>query len=147
MWSIHEMSSSMYLILVLFHPFSCQCSREDVADKVRHKIEDVPAVHIANPKTAEFQVSILSNTKKKLSAFAYFLSLRKVLCLIVVNCQWWHFIQYLSKVWYSSCNLMSNWPSFLEICSFFCKEYFPISNSWCKQILNKKNWLRLQTQS
>ncbi|KAJ8022005.1 Phenylalanine--tRNA ligase beta subunit [Holothuria leucospilota] len=33
------------------------CSREDVADKMRHKIEDIPAVHIANPKTAEFQIA------------------------------------------------------------------------------------------
>lgn len=35
-----------------------QCSREDVADKLRHKIEDIAAVHISNPKTSEFQVNI-----------------------------------------------------------------------------------------
>ncbi|KPI99406.1 putative phenylalanyl-tRNA synthetase beta chain [Papilio xuthus] len=32
------------------------CSREDVANKLGVKIEDVPAVHISNPKTLEFQV-------------------------------------------------------------------------------------------
>lgn len=33
------------------------CSRDDVADKMRKKIEQIPAVHIANPKTLEFQVA------------------------------------------------------------------------------------------
>jgi len=33
------------------------CSKADVADKMRKKIETVPAVHIANPKTAEFQIA------------------------------------------------------------------------------------------
>lgn len=33
-----------------------QCSRDDVASKLGLKIEDVPAVHISNPKTLEFQV-------------------------------------------------------------------------------------------
>lgn len=33
------------------------CSRDDLAVKMRRKIEDVPAVHIANPKTLEFQVA------------------------------------------------------------------------------------------
>lgn len=33
-----------------------QCSRDDIADKLRQKIENIPAVHIANPKTLEFQV-------------------------------------------------------------------------------------------
>jgi phenylalanyl-tRNA synthetase beta chain len=33
------------------------CSRDDVAAKIRRKIEDVPAVHIGNPKTLEFQVA------------------------------------------------------------------------------------------
>ncbi|XP_046967013.1 phenylalanine--tRNA ligase beta subunit [Vanessa cardui] len=32
------------------------CSRDDVATKLGLKIEDVPAVHISNPKTLEFQV-------------------------------------------------------------------------------------------
>ncbi|XP_026330336.1 phenylalanine--tRNA ligase beta subunit [Hyposmocoma kahamanoa] len=32
------------------------CSREDIATKLGVKIEDVPAVHISNPKTLEFQV-------------------------------------------------------------------------------------------
>ncbi|KAJ0177688.1 hypothetical protein K1T71_006561 [Dendrolimus kikuchii] len=32
------------------------CSREDVATKLGVKIENVPAVHISNPKTLEFQV-------------------------------------------------------------------------------------------
>ena len=33
------------------------CSRDDLAAKMRRKIEDVAAVHIANPKTLEFQVA------------------------------------------------------------------------------------------
>ncbi|KAI0238843.1 Phenylalanine--tRNA ligase beta subunit [Lamellibrachia satsuma] len=33
------------------------CASEDVADKMRKKIEDIKAVHIANPKTAEFQIA------------------------------------------------------------------------------------------
>ncbi|KAI5646864.1 b3/4 domain-containing protein [Phthorimaea operculella] len=32
------------------------CSRDDVATRLGQKIEDVPAVHISNPKTLEFQV-------------------------------------------------------------------------------------------
>ena len=36
---------------------SLQCSRDDVAAKMGKKIEDIPAVHISNPKTLEFQVS------------------------------------------------------------------------------------------
>ena len=36
--------------------FLLKCSRDDVADKLCKKIEDIPAVHIANPKTLEFQV-------------------------------------------------------------------------------------------
>ncbi|XP_055534627.1 phenylalanine--tRNA ligase beta subunit [Wyeomyia smithii] len=32
------------------------CSRDDIASKLNKKIEDLPAVHIANPKTLEFQV-------------------------------------------------------------------------------------------
>ena len=34
------------------------CSREDVAEKLRKNIKDIPAVHIANPKTQEFQVRL-----------------------------------------------------------------------------------------
>lgn len=33
------------------------CSREDVSTKFARKIEDIPAVHISNPKTLEFQVA------------------------------------------------------------------------------------------
>eukprot|EP00731_Ephydatia_muelleri_P014787 Em0008g507a len=32
------------------------CSKEDVGSKLRRKLEDVPAVHISNPKTLEFQL-------------------------------------------------------------------------------------------
>lgn len=32
-------------------------SRDDVATKMNKKIEDIPAVHIGNPKTAEFQIA------------------------------------------------------------------------------------------
>ncbi|KYQ51270.1 putative phenylalanyl-tRNA synthetase beta chain [Trachymyrmex zeteki] len=47
------------------------CSREDIADKLGYKIEDVPAVHISNPKTLEFQVartSLLPGLLKTVSA-------------------------------------------------------------------------------
>lgn len=33
------------------------CSRDDVSIKIRKDIKDIPAVHIANPKTLEFQVA------------------------------------------------------------------------------------------
>merc|ERR1711872_649710 len=33
------------------------CSRDDVAAKMRHRMDTIPAVHIANPKTLEFQVA------------------------------------------------------------------------------------------
>lgn len=33
------------------------CSRDDVSEKLGFKIEDIPAVHISNPKTLEFQVA------------------------------------------------------------------------------------------
>jgi len=33
------------------------CSRDDVASKMRKDIKDIPAVHIANPKTLEFQIA------------------------------------------------------------------------------------------
>lgn len=42
-----------------------QCSQEVVADKMDHKIEDMPAVHISNLKTLEFQV-IVSGYHEKL---------------------------------------------------------------------------------
>ncbi|KAL6441099.1 hypothetical protein ACFW04_003438 [Cataglyphis niger] len=48
------------------------CSREDVADKLGYKIEDVPAIHISNPKTLEFQqvarTSLLPGLLKTISA-------------------------------------------------------------------------------
>ncbi|KAK7865984.1 hypothetical protein R5R35_012294 [Gryllus longicercus] len=33
------------------------CSRDDVAAKLGKRIEDIPAVHISNPKTLDFQVA------------------------------------------------------------------------------------------
>jgi len=33
------------------------CSRDDVGSKMGKKIEDIPAVHIGNPKTLEFQIA------------------------------------------------------------------------------------------
>ncbi|CAH0389432.1 unnamed protein product [Bemisia tabaci] len=33
------------------------CSRDDLATKLQKKIEDIPAVHVSNPKTLEFQVA------------------------------------------------------------------------------------------
>jgi len=47
------------------------CSRDDLAARMRRKIEDIPAVHIANPKTLEFQVartSLLPGLFKTLQA-------------------------------------------------------------------------------
>jgi phenylalanyl-tRNA synthetase beta chain len=38
--------------------FPCaQCSRDDIATKLGKDINDIPAVHISNPKTLEFQVA------------------------------------------------------------------------------------------
>lgn len=51
-----------YLLFVLSFPWldslflSLQCSEEDIADKLRKNITETRAVHISNPKTAEFQV-------------------------------------------------------------------------------------------
>merc|ERR1712112_118998 len=47
------------------------CSRDDLATKMRKNIEDIPAVHISNPKTLEFQVartSLLPGLLKTLQA-------------------------------------------------------------------------------
>ncbi|KAJ2947379.1 hypothetical protein O0L34_g17146 [Tuta absoluta] len=47
------------------------CSRDDVATRLGQKIEDVPAVHISNPKTLEFQVvrtTLLPGLLKTLAA-------------------------------------------------------------------------------
>ncbi|XP_031716568.1 phenylalanine--tRNA ligase beta subunit isoform X2 [Anarrhichthys ocellatus] len=38
-------------------PLFLQCSKEDIADKLGKKISETRAIHIANPKTAEFQVA------------------------------------------------------------------------------------------
>ncbi|TGZ55489.1 hypothetical protein CRM22_010398 [Opisthorchis felineus] len=32
------------------------CSRDDISVKLRHDLKDIPAVHISNPKTCDFQV-------------------------------------------------------------------------------------------
>lgn len=47
------------------------CSRDDVSKKMNRKIEEIPAVHISNPKTAEFQIArtmILPGLLKTLAA-------------------------------------------------------------------------------
>lgn len=47
------------------------CSRDDVGIKMNKKIEEIPAVHIGNPKTAEFQIartSLLPGLLKTLAA-------------------------------------------------------------------------------
>lgn len=47
------------------------CSRDDVAKKMNKLIEEIPAVHIANPKTAEFQIArttLLPGLLKTISA-------------------------------------------------------------------------------
>ena len=46
----HIKRASLIMVTVL------QCSRDDIADKLRKDIKEAPAVHIANPKTLEFQV-------------------------------------------------------------------------------------------
>ena len=48
-----------------------QCSRSDVSDKLRKNIEDANAVHIANPKTFEFQVSIMTSTEIEIKYILY----------------------------------------------------------------------------
>lgn len=49
----------VFINLVNIDNFLVQCSREDISDKLGLAIEDVPAVHISNPKTLEFQVSLI----------------------------------------------------------------------------------------
>ncbi|CAO1420864.1 unnamed protein product [Diamesa serratosioi] len=47
------------------------CSRDDVAVKLNKKMEDIPAVHISNPKTLEFQIvrtTLVAGLLKTLSA-------------------------------------------------------------------------------
>jgi len=47
------------------------CSRDDVATKMRKNIEELPAVHISNPKTLEFQIartSLLPGLMKTIQA-------------------------------------------------------------------------------
>ncbi|XP_055306492.1 phenylalanine--tRNA ligase beta subunit [Sitodiplosis mosellana] len=47
------------------------CSRDDISTKLGKKIEEVPAVHIGNPKTLEFQVArtcLLSGVLKTVAA-------------------------------------------------------------------------------
>ena len=56
--------------LKLFFVFFIKCSRDDVAGKLRKNIEDVPAVHITNPKTPEFQVCRLHLDKQKVKQSA-----------------------------------------------------------------------------
>jgi phenylalanyl-tRNA synthetase beta chain len=41
----------------LCYVFCTQCSRDDVATKLGKDIKSIPAVHISNPKTLEFQVA------------------------------------------------------------------------------------------
>ena len=40
------------------------CSRDDLGLKMRKKIENIPAVHIGNPKTLEFQVFLALDVSK-----------------------------------------------------------------------------------
>jgi len=37
------------------------CSRDDIATRLKRDIADLPAVHVANPKTLEFQVCNSTN--------------------------------------------------------------------------------------
>ena len=45
---------SVFFIFFCYYP--TQCSKEDIADRLGKKIESIPAVHISNPKTCDFQV-------------------------------------------------------------------------------------------
>ena len=47
-----------------------QCSRDDVGSRLRKDIKDIPAVHISNPKTLEFQVTMQYRKLNISSAFA-----------------------------------------------------------------------------
>lgn len=47
------------------------CSRDDISEKLGHDIKNIPAVHISNPKTLEFQVArttLLSGLLKTVAA-------------------------------------------------------------------------------
>lgn len=58
------------------------CSRDDVALKLRKNIKDIKAVHIANPKTLEFQVRLFKTICKArgLIKTKYFLLFLPFLC-------------------------------------------------------------------
>uniref|UniRef100_A0A8C9UB87 Phenylalanine--tRNA ligase beta subunit n=1 Tax=Scleropages formosus TaxID=113540 RepID=A0A8C9UB87_SCLFO len=49
----HDLAASGFTEALTF----ALCSQEDIADKLGKNITDIEAVHIANPKTAEFQVA------------------------------------------------------------------------------------------
>jgi phenylalanyl-tRNA synthetase beta chain len=47
------------------------CSKEDISEKLRKPLNSVPAVHVSNPKTLEFQVArttLLSGLLKTIAA-------------------------------------------------------------------------------
>lgn len=49
-----------------------QCSRDDIGDKLGLDIKNLPAVHISNPKTLEFQVNWIMKSQCELSSqFGY----------------------------------------------------------------------------
>lgn len=52
------MIENLYFLirLINFNKTVFKCSREDVAEKLGKKIENLPVVQISNPKTLDFQV-------------------------------------------------------------------------------------------
>lgn len=73
-----------------------QCSRDDVGNKLRKNITKIPAVHISNPKTQEFQV------KKSMNAILEF----------------WH-----SHCFYTSCSACSE-MNFTYLLMSVCVKFY-----------------------
>ncbi len=47
------------ILYISLSSLSCvQCSRDDIATRLRKDIKDIPVVHISNPKALEFQVCV-----------------------------------------------------------------------------------------
>lgn len=64
LFSLPVVDLFMVLWMSIFYIFF-QCSRDDVGTRLRKDIKDIPAVHISNPKTLEFQVRAQTQNDSK----------------------------------------------------------------------------------
>ena len=64
------------------------CSKEDISEKLRKSLESVPAVHVSNPKTLEFQVArstLLPGLLKTIAANRNMALPLKVILVFLIN--------------------------------------------------------------